>query len=289
MKSWRVRVFVSAFLSLTAGCAFVERQGVNTATPFLKDTVDKIMMLDSASLASEGLPGQLLLISAMAEFSPKNDELLALACQGYTSYGLILELEDPEYADELYGIAQDYGLKALRYNNVAIDEGLTEGKHLVDLTKELTKGDTYHAFWYAMAAGLKTMLNLSDPYALTALGDVNGIMDRVLELDESFFFYSPHLFRATYYAMSGPMLGGGPKKAQKEFGYVFEKTQNRFLLAHAFYAQYYAAGMVDEALFDKTLDYILKTPNGVLPEARLANDIAKKKAAWLKAHKGLYF
>lgn len=274
---------------LASGCSFVERTGVNTATPFLKDTVDKIMTLESAQLASQGLPGQLLLISALVEFSPKNDELLALACQGYTSYGLILELEDPEYANELYGIAQDYGIKALRYNNVAIDEGLAEGKHLIDLTKEITKGDTYHAFWYAMAAGLKTMLNLSDPYALTALGDVNGVMDRVLELDESFFFYSPHLFRATYYAISGPMLGGGPEKAQEEFRLVFEKTQNKFLLAHVFYAQYYAAGMVNEALFDKTIDYILKTPNSVLPEAQLANDIAKRKAAWLKEHKSSFF
>jgi hypothetical protein len=280
---------LGVFFMLAAGCSVVERQGVNAGAPLLKDLVDKVMTLESASLAEEGLPGQLLLISALVEFSPKNDQLLAVACQGYTSYGLIVELEDPGYADELYGLAQDYGLRALRYRNVAVDEGLTEGKHLVDLNKELTKGDVFQAFWYAMASGLKTMLNLSDPYALTALGDVNSVMDRIVELDETFFYYSPHLFRAAYYALSGPMLGGGPEKAQKEFGYVFEKTQNKFLLAHAFYAQFYAAGIIDETLFDKTINYILSTPSDVLPKARLANEIAKKKALWLKAHKDRFF
>ena len=280
---------LGAIFMLAAGCSTVQRQGINAGAPLLKDMVDKIMRLESASLAQQALPGQLLLISALVEFSPKNDQLLAVACQGYASYGLIIELEDPGYADEIYGLAQDYGLRALRYNNVAVDEGLTEGKHLVDLNKELTKGDVYPAFWYAMASGLKTMINLSDPYALTALGDVNSLMDRIIELDETFFFYSPHLFRATYYAVSGPMLGGGTEKAQKEFSYVFEKTQNKFLLAHAFYAQFYAAGMINEPLFDQTIHYIESTPSNVLPEVRLANEIAKKKALWLNAHKDRFF
>jgi len=56
-----------------------------------------------------------------------------------------------------------------------------------------------------------------------------------------------------------------------------------------FYARYYAALALDEALFDKAVEYVLKTPTNVLPEARLANAIAKQKAKWLKENKGRFF
>ena len=46
---------------------------------------------------------------------------------------------------------------------------------------------------------------------------------------------------------------------------------------------------LDEPLFDKTLEYALKTPAESLPEARLANSIAKKKAEWLKANKDKFW
>jgi len=61
------------------------------------------------------------------------------------------------------------------------------------------------------------------------------------------------------------------------------------LLAHVFYARYYATGVYDEALFDKTIDFVLKTPANVMPEMQLANDISKRKALWLKNNKNKFF
>jgi len=45
----------------------------------------------------------------------------------------------------------------------------------------------------------------------------------------------------------------------------------------------------DEALFDKTIDFVLKTPANVMPEMQLANDISKRKALWLKNNKNKFF
>jgi hypothetical protein len=282
-------VFLVMIGMLGFGCSFMERHGVNTATPMLKGVVDNLMKLESAELAKEGLPGQILLISALTEFSPKNSQLLALASQAYASYGLVVEWNDPGYAIELYDIGKKYGLRALCSNNRAFEKGLKKGEHVSDLVEKITKKDVPAAFWYGLNGGLRVILEMDSPYVLAGLGDITKIFERIIVLDDAYFYYSPHLFQGAYYAISGPMLGGGLEKAQKEFDAAFKKNQNTFLLAHVFYARYYAALALDEALFDKTVEYVLKTPTNVLPEARLANAIAKQKAEWLKANKGRFF
>ena len=287
LRKWPLALLVLSFSC--ASCSFIEKHGVNLAVPVLKGTVDNIMTLESANLAKEGLPGQLILISALVEFSPNNDQLLALASQAYASYGLAVEWENPEYAIELYEIGKNYGLKALKHNNTDIYDGLKEGKHLADLAGEITVDDVPAACWYGLNAGLQIILEMEDPYVLIGLGDVTKVFERILALKDDYFYYVAHLFQGSYYIIAGIIGGGGPERAKEEFDAAFEKTDNNFLLAHTFYARYYAVSMLNEGLFDKMIEYVLNTPNNVLPDARLVNDIAKKKAFWLKEHKNLFF
>lgn len=280
---------VCFMLGTTLGCATIERKGVDLATPVLNDAVDKLFTFQSVNVATEGLPGNVLLISALCEFSPNNHKLLALASMAYGAYGLLIEEENPEYATEIYTIGADYGLRAIKASNKKIKTALEKGEFVFDQAKNLTKKDVPGAFWFAMDLGLNSMLNMSYPVALTRLSDVNTVMDKIYELDDSYFFYAPHLYKGAYNALAGPMLSGGLPVAKKEFDFIFEKTDNNFLLAHAFFARFYATSAMDEALFDKTIDHILKTPDDAMHEARLANGIAKKKAGWYKAHKEDFF
>lgn len=279
-------ISVAGFLS---SCSFVERKGVDTLQPTLNHTVDNLMGFQSASVAKEGLPGNALLISALVEFSPNNDKLLALASEAYAAWGLILEWEDPKFAAEIYEIGRDYGLRALKVRNKNIRKGLESGKHMIDLAQYLKKGDVPAAFWYGLNAGLRVMLEMDDPNILIGIGDATRTFDRLIVLDDSYFNYAPHLFQGAYAIIAGPMLGGGTEKAKKEFDIAFQKTDNKFLLAHLFYARYYATGVYDESLFDKSIDYILKTPASIFPEMQLPNDISKRKALWLKNNKGKFF
>ena len=279
----------SLLLTAALGCATVERKGVNLATPILQDAVDNLLTYQSVNVAEEGLPGNVLLISALCEFSPNNHKLLALASMAYGAYGLLIEEENPEYATEIYTIGADYGLRSIKSSNKKVKTALEKGGFVFDQAASLKKKDVPGAFWFAMDLGLKIMLNMSDPVALTKLSDVNTVMEKIYELDDSYFFYAPHLYKGAYNALAGPMLSGGLPVAKKEFDIIFEKTDNKFLLAHAFFARFYATAAMDEALFDKTVDYILKTPDDAMHEARLANGIAKKKARWYKAHREDFF
>jgi hypothetical protein len=282
-------VWAVSVAALLSSCSFVERKGVDTLQPVLKHTVDNLMGFQSASVAKEGLPGNVLLISALVEFSPNNDKLLAIASEAYAAWGLILEWEDPNFAAEIYEIGRDYGLRALKVRNREIRKGLETGKHMIDLAQYLKKGDVPAAFWYGLNAGLRVMLEMDDPNILIGIGDATRTFDRLIVLDDTYFNYAPHLFQGAYAIIAGPMLGGGTEKAKNEFAVAFKKTESKFLLAHVFYARYYATGVYDEALFDKTIDFVLKTPANVMPEMQLANDISKRKALWLKNNKNKFF
>jgi len=91
----------------------------------------------------------------------------------------------------------------------------------------MTKKDVPAAFWYGLNGGLRVILEMDSPYVLTGLGDITKIFERIIVLDDSYFYYSPHLFQGAYYAISGPMLGGGLEKAQKEFDAAFKKVRTR--------------------------------------------------------------
>lgn len=294
IKRWFYVVTFIVGCSVCAGCSFIERKGVDSATPLLADAVDNLLGFKNAQVAHEGLPGNALLISALCEFSPQNDRLLALASMAYCAYGLtfegdLLNPEDKPYVMELYEIGSDYGLRALQVRNKAIRQGLEQGKHFMDLAKNIKKGDVPSAFWYSMNSGLRIMLDMDKPEMLIGLGDVLALMDKIIALDDSYFFYAPHLFQGAYSILAGPMLGGGTEKAKKEFEAAFQSTNNKFLLAHVFYVRFFATTIVDEKLFDSTLNYVLKTPASVYPEAQLANDIAKRKAVWLMNNKDKFF
>lgn len=301
-KSIGIKVFIkAAALSaglLVGGCGFLERKGVDSLTPFLGHTVDNLLMFDNARLAKEGLPGQILLIAALSEFSPDNPKLSTLASQAYASLGLLVEEEDPAYAEEVYAIGKAYGLRALSGSNPKIQKGIAEGTRMAYLSEHLQKDDVPAAFWYGMNTGLGLMLALygrvepleeEHPQKVAQMGDLSQVFQRILELDDSYFFYAPRLFEGAYLMLIGPLMGGGPDPASKEFAIAFEKTHNRFLLAHVFYARYFLVNLPDQDRFRAVLSYVMETDVNVMPEASLANAIAKEKAKWLLEHQNVFF
>jgi len=271
----------------STGCN-IQRMGVNMATPMLGDLMDKMMRLKSARLAEEGLPSNLLLISALVEFSPKNKELLTIASQAYASYGLFKEDENPAFASEIYLIGKGYGFKALKLNS-KFRKGTNEGKKPTDLVHYFGKKDVPTLFWVGMNWGQFINLNKSEPRALIDIPNVIALMQRCVELDEGFYYGGPHLFFAAYYAGLPPIMGGGPKKAFVSFKKAFKASGGKFLLPYVFFARYYTTLIKDEELFEKTLKKVLDTPSDILPEAYLANEMSKKKARFYLKSKDRYF
>jgi hypothetical protein len=125
--------------------------------------------------------------------------------------------------------------------------------------------------------------------ALAELPRVESMMQRVLELDEGFYYGGPHLFWGIWFASRPKIAGGDLKKAQAHFLRAFEFGKGKFLMAYVYYANVYARQTLDKDLYISTLQTVLNTPADTLPELTLLNTVAKKKAKELLDRVEEYF
>ena len=122
------------------------------------------------------------------------------------------------------------------------------------------------------------MLNLDNLQAFADISRVEAILQRTLELDESYHYAGPHLLLGAFYGGRPKLLGGNPDKARNHFDQSLKLTRNKFLMAKVIYAKTYAVQMQDSALFKKLLGEVLDAPIDFLPGQQLANAVAKQKA-----------
>lgn len=86
------------------------------------------------------------------------------------------------------------------------------------------------------------------------------------------------MFFGGFYGARSKMLGGDPEKSKHHFERNLELTENKFLMTQMLYAKTYAVQTQNRELFERLLKIVLATPGDVLPEQRLANEVAKLKA-----------
>jgi hypothetical protein len=144
-------------------------------------------------------------------------------------------------------------------------------------------------FWAAFSWAGWINVSISDPQAFVDLPKVQIMMQRVLDLDESYFLGAPLLFFGSVWGMKPKMLGGDPEKAKEFFERNLEITGENYLLTYIYYAKYYAVKTLDEELFDQLIMTVEKTPAEVLPQYQLLNMIAKEKAKFLHDRKEDFF
>jgi len=237
----------------------------------------------------EGMPAYLMLMDGMVEMLPVNDRLLLAAAQAYSSFAsAFAEEEDPEYAKILYARSKGYALRSLEARGMKdpVDRSLDSfdnGLH------SLRERDAPYLFWAAASWGSWIRMNLDSMDALAQLPRVERMMRRVIELDEAYYYGGAHLFMGIWFASRPRMAGGDLKKAQQHFLRAIDLGEGKFLMAHVYYANFYARPSLDRNLFVSTLEMVLESPPDVSPELTLMNTVAQKRAKELLSHVEEYF
>jgi len=230
-------------------------------------------------LAEQAIASDLKLLDGLIKSDPNNEKLLLLACQGYGSYALgFVEDNDPARAQMLYLRGRDYGLRILN-KNATFHRTISGSTEQLEIAlNKFDKKNVPALFWTANNWANWINLNFDNPEALADLPKVQLIMERVLKLEEAYFYGGSHLFFAIIYATRPPLLGGNIEKAKQHFDQCFKICQEKFLLPYVYYARFYATRVMDEELFRNTLTKAINTNDNVIPEQRLPNAIAKQKA-----------
>ncbi len=256
----------------------------------IENTINAFYAESDYELAREAISPFILQLEGLIRMDPGNSNLILNACKGYFGYSLgFVEDEDPERAGGFYLRARDYGLKLLSVNPSivsTIKSNDIDGFRL-EIGK-MKKKDLPLLFWTGNSWASYINLNRTDMDALADQSYVDVLMQKVLELDEEYFFASSHMYFGVVLGERG-IGGGNLEKSKQHFQKCFELTGSKFLLAYVMYAQYYAINAFDEEVFVSSLKKVLETPASVLPEFQLLNVIAKKKAEFLLKNRDEYF
>jgi len=255
----------------------------------LEDVVRASYRQSDLRMVREGTPAYLMLLDGMVEAWPDHAQLLIAAAQGYASFASVfLEDQDREYAKQLTAKGKQYALRSLAL------KGLKDPLQnpFDDFKKDLTrfrKKEVPYLFWGATCWTTWINLNLDSVEAIAELPRVEAMMQRVMELDEAFYYGGPHLFMGIWFASRPKIAGGDLPRAQGHFRKAIELGQGKFLMADVYYASTYARQALDKDLFISLLQGVLKKPADDPSELTLLNTVAKKKAQDLLDRTQEYF
>jgi hypothetical protein len=263
-----------------SGCGSIDRYALRTTASMLERGRKTSLEEPDYQLGRDAVAAQLKLIETMLVSDPGNLPLHRLLAEGFGGYAfLFVEDTEPNRAKGLYIRGRDHALEALALKSAFRGLKDKNGEDFEKALKWAKKEDVPDLFWAAF--GWAGMINLSknDASALAELPKVVLLMTRVYELDKTFNFAGADLFFGVYYASRPAMLGGDPAKAKTHFEWAHRITGGKYLMTHVLNARWYAVAVQDRELFKQLLTKVLDAPAGQLPEARLTDEAAKKKAA----------
>ena len=186
-------------------------------------------------------------------------------------------------AIDRYKLAERYAFKVLAKSNNAFREPRTVDIPVFEKALQtLNEKQVEPLFWAAYAVARGISLQKDDPMQVIDLVRVELMMRRVLELDETFYFGSAHLFYTVYYGDRSPSIGGDPEKAKEHIERVDEINDGKFLMSKYYLARYYAYPKQDAQLYKRSLQEVLDAPSDVYPGEEAATALAKSRAKrWL--------
>ncbi len=294
----RKALLVVAALALFMGGCSLKKTVINSTALFMDDLVDSFFQENDLEFAETAIPGNLKLLDGLIKGAEGGNEgLLIKGCKLYGMYAMGF-LEDTgvdrkderkrtQRASNFYKRARDYGMEVLKkrpdFKN-SLDKSTDE---FLPSLQAFGKDDLESLFWTSFAWGEYINLNRHNIRAVADLPKVKAMMERVIALDDTYFYGLPRLFMIVYYSMP-PMFGGDPVKAKAEYDRVKEISGDKFILTDFFMAKYYAVQVQDREMFDYLLDKIENAEDDVIPE-KMFTKIAKKKAEFIGKKAGDLF
>ncbi|MFQ5914690.1 MAG: TRAP transporter TatT component family protein [Nitrospinota bacterium] len=265
----------------------MKQLAVRSTAAIIEDTFAAFNEEEDPVLAEAAAASNLKLLEGLLKADPANRKLLLLAARGFGGYAFAFaEEDDLQRAARLYLRGRAHGLRLLRLHGFSPPPRLEQFQQGV---KDLGRGAVPAIFWTAYNWANWIKLNQSSPRALADLPRVVAMMQRVLELDEGYFYGGAHVFLGSYYGGRPKIAGGDVAAAKRHLARATELSGGKFLINWVFYARYFAVPAQDREAYVKLLKKVTEAPAGVFPAERLANTIARRRAARMLAEVDEYF
>jgi tetratricopeptide (TPR) repeat protein len=239
----------------------------------------------------QAMPASLVQLDGFIEAAPDNRDLLLRAAEAYSGYAfLFVEDTDKWRAVKLHKKARDYALRALMQNDDIPDPLNCSNDDFCQGLKKLTQDDV-RALFFSTSSWL-SYLGMGWKFDQSIVNDrpkVVAMMDRMMELDDTFNLGAIHVMFGSYYSGRPETHGGDLELALSHFEKAFEISDSRFLPWYYLFAKYYCVQTQDRDRFVSTLTMIINAPEDLLPEKAFANAATKAKAKKLLNQVDVFF
>jgi predicted anti-sigma-YlaC factor YlaD len=293
MKRPKLIIMLLALAILATGCS-IKRMAVNKVGDALSGSGSTFSSDDDPELVKAAVPFSLKLMESLLAESPHHKGLLLATSSGFTQYGYAFvqqdadEIEATDYADaeamraraqRLYLRARGYGLRGLETAHPGFTNELAADPQKA--VAKMKKSDVPQLYWTAAAWGAAVSLGKDDPALVGQIPQMEALIYRALQLDESWGDGAIHGFLISY-EMSRQGVSGDPAdRAEAHFDRAMELSHGQQAGPLVSFAESVCVEKQDTKRFEELLNRALAIDPDAHPETRLVNLIMQRRARWL--------
>lgn len=296
-KLRRVAPVLIAMIFL-GGCSTINRIAVNKLGNALAAGGTTFASDDDPELIRQATPFSLKLMESLLAQSPDHRGLLLAASSGFTQYGYAFVLQDADEleatdfalaevmharAKRLFLRARNHGLRGLDVAHPGFAAALPTGPRKA--VRVMTKDDVPQLYWAAAAWGAAISLGMDDPPLIAEIPQMEALIDRAAELDESWGDGAIHGFLMSYELSRSGAVGDAVTRARVHFDRAVELAAGRLAGPFVTFAEAVCVEKQDAAQFDALLRRALAIDPDANSDFRLANLVMQRRARWLLAQK----
>jgi len=279
---------------LGTGCSTFKRVAINKLGNGLAGAGDTFASDDDPQLIKAAVPFSLKLMESLLAESPNHKGLVLALSSGFTQYTYAFVQEDADELEEkdltaatqgrvrakkLYLRARNYGMRGLELQHKNFEKALrADPRKAVRIN---TAADVPLLYWTAVSWASAISLSKDDPELLAELPIVEALIDRALELNESFDHGAIHSFLIPF-SMSRPGDEGAREAtARKHFDRAVELSGGQLAGPYVSLAESVSVQKQNVTEFNTLLNRALAINPNAKPEWRLVNLVMQQRAQWL--------
>jgi predicted anti-sigma-YlaC factor YlaD len=291
--SARLLLVAIPFFLIVSGCS-IKKIAIKKLGDALAESGTTFASDNDPQLVREALPFSLKLIESLLAESPRHRGLLLAASSGFTQYAYAFikqeadETEPDNFARAmelrlrargLFLRARDYGVRGLEITHRGFGEALNKDPQLA--VKEAKAADVPLLYWTAASWGLAITLSKNEPDLIVDQPVVEALVDRALELNESFDEGAIHSFLISYEPVRQGAPGDPLERARKHFDRAMTISNGSQAGPLVSLAESVSIAKQNRSEFQSLLDRALAVDVNAKPEYRLANLVMQRRARWL--------
>ena len=284
-----------------SGCS-IRRYALNKAADVLAESGATFAGDEDPELIKTAAPFSLKLMESFLAENPRHPGLLAAAASGFTQYAYAFVQQDADEAEphdlaaaealrerakRLYLRAERYGLRGLEVKHPGFGKALLANPKAT--VHGATKVDVPLLYWTAAAWASAISLSKDNPEMVGQIPAMESLIDRALDLDESYGNGAIHNFMISY-EMSKPGGAGDPAaRSRKHFERSLALGRDTDSSPFVALAEAVAIQKQDVKEFESLLNQALAIDPDANPNTRLVNKVMQRRARWLLSRKSELF